>query len=291
MPPDEATHSALLITPAELEPRLADPALRLFDTTVLMTPRPGGYDVRSGRAEYEQAHIPGAAFMDLLTELSDTTHRLRFMLPPEEQFSAAAGRLGIGSGTEVVLYNSGPSWWSTRAYFMLRAFGFDAVQVLDGGLDRWRREDRPLESGVRCYPPAQFEVARRRPIFVDRDAVLQAVQTGDRLLMHALAPAVFRGEIAPYGRPGRIPGSVNLFAADLLCGEDRVFLSPPELRARFAAAGALGERPTIVYCGGGISATTNAFALLMLGRDDVQIYDASMSEWGTDPSLPMESDV
>lgn len=288
---DAATPSPLLITPEELERILDDSSLRVFDTTVLMTPRPGGYDVRSGRDDYEVAHIPGAAFMDLLGDLSDAAHRLRFMLPPEPQFTAAMSRLGIGPGTQVVLYNAGPSWWSTRAFFMLRAFGFDAVRVLDGGLDRWRREQRPLESGTRTYPPTQFVVRERRRVFVGREEVLRAVHTGERLLMHALAPAVFRGEVAPYGRPGRIPGSVNLFAADLLAGDDRVFLDPTELRSKFAAAGALGDRATITYCGGGISATTNAFALLMLGRDDVQIYDASMSEWGPDPTLPMESDV
>jgi thiosulfate/3-mercaptopyruvate sulfurtransferase len=108
------------------------------------------------------------------------------------------------------------------------------------------------------------------------------------VLMHALAPAVFRGDVAPYGRPGRIPGSVNLPATELL-DDARRFVDRATLTARFAAAGALGERPTIAYCGGGISATTNAFALLLLGRDDVQIYDASMNEWGPDPNLPMES--
>lgn len=281
----------LLIRPDELEPMLGDPQLRVFDTTVRMTPRDGGYDVQSGRADYERAHIPGAAFMDLLSALSDRGHRLRFMLPPERQFTAVMSTLGVGEGTRVVLYNSGPSWWSTRAFFMLRAFGFDDVRVLDGGLDRWRRERRPLESGSRSYPPTQFVVRERRPIFVGRDEVLRAVHDGDKVLMHALAPSVFRGEVAPYGRRGRIPGSVNVFAAELLGGEDHVFLNPAQLRARMAAAGALAERPTITYCGGGISATTNAFALLMLGRDDVQIYDASMSEWGPDPSLPMESDV
>ncbi len=287
----DTARSQWLISSAQLQSRLHEAQLRIFDTTVLMTPRAGGYDIRSGRADYEREHIPGAAFMDLLSELSDPAHHLRFMMPPEPRFTAAMSRLGVGPGTQVVLYNAGPSWWSTRAFFMLRAFGFDDVRVLDGGLDRWRREQRPLESGARSYPPTQFVVAARRPVFVGRDEVLRAVRTGDRLLMHALAPAVFRGEVAPYGRPGRIPGSVNVFAAELLTGEDHLFLSRAELEARLGAAGALAERPTITYCGGGISATTNAFALLMLGREDVQIYDASMSEWGPDPSLPMESDL
>lgn len=277
-----------LIDTATLQDMLRDPALRLFDTTVHLLPKPGGYEIRSGRSDYLAAHLPGAAFLDLLEEFADTTHRLRFMMPPREQLLAAAGRLGIGPDSRVVLYNSGPTWWSTRAFFMFRAVGFDAVQVLDGGLDRWRAEQRPLESGECHYPATTFEPGTTRAVFVDRAAVLDAVQRGDRVLMHALAPAVFRGEVAPYGRPGRIAGSINLPATELLA-DDRRFHDRDTLADRLANVGALANLPTITYCGGGISATTNAFALLLLGRDDVQIYDASMNEWGPDPALPMES--
>jgi thiosulfate/3-mercaptopyruvate sulfurtransferase len=281
------TLSPLLDT-ATLAAMLDDPALRVFDTTVHLAPKPGGYEVRSGFAVYAEAHIPGAGFLDLLTDFADTSHRLRFMMPPRAQLIAAAGRLGIGPQTRVVLYNSGPTWWATRAFFMFRAVGFDAVQVLDGGFDRWRTEGRPIESGERSYAPTQFEPGTTRAVFVDRDAVLAAVRSGDRVLMHALAANVFRGEVAPYGRPGRIAGSVNLPAAELL-GKDQRFLDRDALASRLDRVGALAERPTITYCGGGISATTNAFALLLLGREDVQIYDASMNEWGPDPALPMET--
>jgi thiosulfate/3-mercaptopyruvate sulfurtransferase len=277
-----------LIDTAALQDQLGDPQLRIFDTTVHLAPRPGGYEVRSGHEDYVAAHIPGAAFLDLLTEFADNAHSLRFMMPPRAQLIAAAGRIGIGPQTRVVLYNSGPTWWATRAFFMFRAVGFDAVQVLDGGFDRWRAQARPVESGERNYPPARFQPGTPRTVFVDRTDVLAAVRSGDRVLMHALAPAVFRGEIAPYGRPGRIAGSVNLPATELL-GDDRRFLEPAALAARLDSVGALADRPTITYCGGGISATTNAFALLLAGRDDVQIYDASMNEWGPDPSLPMET--
>jgi thiosulfate/3-mercaptopyruvate sulfurtransferase len=280
--------SSLLIDAADLQNMLGDPQLRIFDTTVHLAPRPGGYDVRSGYEDYVAAHIPGAGFLDLLTEFADTSHSLRFMMPPQAQLVAAAGRIGIGPKSRVVLYNSGPTWWATRAFFMFRAVGFDAVQVLDGGFDRWRAEARPVESGARSYPPTQFVPGTARSVFVGREAVLGAVRRGDRVLMHALAPSVFRGEIAPYGRPGRIAGSVNLPATELL-GDDRRFLEPVALAARLDTVGALADRPTITYCGGGISATTNAFALLLSGRDDVQIYDASMNEWGPDHTLPMEA--
>jgi len=279
----------MLISPEELQLSLAEPALRLFDTTVHMRPGPAGYEITSGRDSWQQSHIPGASFMDLLGDLSDQSHRLRFMMPPEEQIVRVLSALGIDRSSRVVLYNAGPTWWATRAFFMLRAVGFDRVQVLDGGLDRWRLEQRPLESGARSYAPSRFTVGERRPVFVDKAVVLAAMQTRDRHLMHALSPAVFSGEVVSYGRPGHIPGSVNLPATGLLDTATQTFLPRDELRKRMAAVGVLDEKPTITYCGGGISATTNAFALYLLGREDVQIYDASMTEWGPDPTLPMET--
>ncbi len=279
----------MLVSPAELQSMLADPALRLFDTTVHMRPGPAGLEISSGRASWLEAHIPGAGFMDLLTELADGKHRLRFMMPPEDQLVRVLSGLGIDRSTRVVLYNAGPTWWATRAFFMLRAVGFDAVRVLDGGLDRWRLESRPLESGERHYPPARFTIGDRRAVFADKTDVITAMRGRTRHLMHALSPAVFRGEVVSYGRPGHIPGSVNLFATTLLDPATQSFLPPEQLRQRLAASGVLDEKPTIAYCGGGISATTNAFALLLLGREDVQIYDASMTEWGPDPALPMET--
>ncbi|MFO1427846.1 MAG: sulfurtransferase [Steroidobacteraceae bacterium] len=291
MQPDDLSNPDILISTAELEQRLGDPALRLLDTTVLMSAKPGGgTEIRSGRAEYEAAHIPGAQFIDLITELSDRDDPRPFMMPPEPQFIAAMSRHGIGRGTWIVACNSGPTWWSTRLFFMLRAYGFDAVRVLDGGLDKWRAEGRPLTATASPAPAvAEFVPGTRRACFVDRHAVLGAVQRGGRRLVHALSPELFSGRAVGYGRPGRIPGSINVPGRELLDPATQAFLPPAALRARLEAAGLLQGPPAITYCGGGISATTPAFALLLLGRDDAAIYDASMSEWGRDPSLPMES--
>ncbi len=276
----------------ELQDLLDSPTLRLFDTTVNLRPRStgGGYDISSGRPGYEAAHLPGAAFIDVWQQLSDPDHALRFMLPPQALFVERMSNYGVGPGSRVVLYNAGPTWWATRVYFMLREFGFDAVQVLDGGLDKWKLEQRPLDATPASYPRAQFIAGPRRGLFVGKEAVLDAVERRDRHLVNALSPAVFSGRVVGYGRPGRIAGSVNLPAAELLDPVTQAFLPPERLRARLEARNLLDERGTIAYCGGGISATTNAFALQLLGRHDVQIYDASMNEWGPDPSLPMERD-
>lgn len=282
--------SPWLISTSELEQRLADPLLRVFDTHVFLTPRAsGGYEVQSGCDAWRQQHIPGASFIDVQEDLSDPAHKLRYMMPSQERFTAAMSRLGVGQQNQVVLYNRGATWWSTRVYFMLRSFGFDAVRVLDGGFDKWLLEGRPTQSGETWYPPAVFTAGIRRPFFVGRDEVLHAVQTGNAALVNALSPEVFAGKVVTYGRAGRIAGSCNVFAKELLDPTTQAFLPAETLREKLGAAGLLDGRPVIAYCGGGISATTDAFALLMLGKEDIAIYDASMNEWGPDDSLPMES--
>lgn len=281
-----------LITTEELERIIGRPELRVFDVTVHLTPRVGGgYVVESGRAQYEAGHVPGAGFIDVGAELSDPHHALRYMLPPAGLFAERMSAFGVGAQTRVVLYNSGPTWWATRVWFMLREFGFDAAQVLDGGLDKWRLEGRPLDTAPCRYPPAHFVTGTRRGLFVDKEIVLEAVERRDRHLVNALSPEVFSGRVAGYGRPGRIAGSVNLFAKDLLDPVTQAFLPPTLLRERLAARGLLDGRGVITYCGGGISATTDAFALHLLGHRDVAIYDASMNEWGPDDTLPMECDA
>lgn len=281
---------AWLVSTDELAQNLSNPRLRLFDTHVYLMPKPGGgYEVQSGQDSWRQSHIPGASFIDVQADLSDPDHRLRYMMPPDDFFVAAMSRLGVGAADQVVLYNRGATWWATRVFFMLRAHGFDAVRVLDGGFDKWQQEGRPLQSGATWYPPATFRSGPRRAIFVGKEAVLQAVRSGEQVLVNALAPEVFSGKISSYGRPGRIAGSCNLPARDLLDPVTQAFLPPEQLRAKLGAAGLLGDKPVISYCGGGISATTDAFALLLMGREDVTIYDASMNEWGPDPALPMET--
>jgi thiosulfate/3-mercaptopyruvate sulfurtransferase len=272
---------------------LDDPALRLFDATVnLIRPPEGGpYTVQSGRAEYEREHIPGAGFADLAGPLSDPDSPFHFTLPSAERFAAAAGRLGIGDGTHVVVYAQDTPMWATRLWWELRYFGFDAVSVLDGGLPAWKASGRALSDAAVEYPPATF-VAQPRPEWVARrDEIERIVEAEDppACLVNALTPPVFRGEgPSSYSRPGRIPGSVNAPWTALIDPDTNRFRPAPELRHALETAGALGERPVIAYCGGGISATVDLFALSLVGRDDARLYDGSLTEWTRDPALPLE---
>ena len=284
-------HPEFLIDTAVLEGQLGDPNLCVFDCTTILIPDPKTtYQAVPARADFEKGHIPGAQFIDLQADLSDKDHRLRFMLPAAEDFAAAMSRFGVGEGTRIVLYSTTTPQWATRVWWLLRVFGFDKAAVLDGGWQKWSREDRPVETGAaRPRPPGHFIVREQRPLMVGKEEVQQAIGDGAVCTLNALAPEQHAGTGGnTYGRPGRIKGSVNLPAAHLIDPATSAFLPAAELRRRFEGVGAFG-REVITYCGGGIAASADAFALVMLGHPDVKLYDASMSEWATDPTLPMET--
>ena len=284
-------HPELLIDTATLQRRLDEPGLRVLDCTMHLIPDPKTtYQVVPGRADFEKGHIPGAQFVDLQADLSDSAHRLRFMKPSAEAFAAAMGRFGVGEGTRVVCYSTTTPQWATRVWWLLRVFGFDDAAVLDGGFQKWRQEGRPVEIGpAKPRPPGHFVVREERPLMVGKDEVLQAIGDGAICTLNALSAEQHTGSGGnTYGRPGRIRGSVNLPAAHLIDTETNAFLPADELRRRFDRINAF-DKQVITYCGGGIAASADAFALVMLGHPNVRLYDASMSEWAVDPSLPMET--
>jgi thiosulfate/3-mercaptopyruvate sulfurtransferase len=284
---------APLVDVATLAENLENPALRLFDATVhlLRPPEGGPYTVRSGRETYEAEHIPGAAFADIPGELSDPVSPYPFTLPSGARFAEAAGRLGIGEGTHAVAYAQDSPMWATRLWWQLRFFGFDAVSVLDGGLPAWRAAGLPTDSTPREYPAAQFAGRPHPELLATRADVEAVVASGDGgvCLVNSLTPRVFRG-VGPtsYSRPGRIPGSINAPWPDLVDPDTNRFRPVAELERTLRDAGAMGEEPAILYCGGGISATVDFFALSLVGRERMRLYDGSLTEWSRDPSLPLE---
>ena len=176
--------------------------------------------------------------------------------------------------------------WATRLWWMLRSIGVDAA-VLDGGLAAWIEAGQPTEAGEVTLPPGTLTARPRPDLWADRDRVLAHVGDAAVCTVNALSPSVYRGDGGTnYGRPGHITGSVNVPYAALFADDAHRFADADAIRAAFDAVGAF-ERPVICYCGGGISATCDAFALVRLGHRDVAVYDGSMNEWVRDPSLPM----
>lgn len=284
------TRPELLIETDALEAELGAEDLRIIDCNVVMRPKEGGgYEIKSGREDYEAAHIPGAVFLDLLTELSDDHPTLRFMMPSADQFAEIVGKAGISNGHRVVVYSRGANFWATRLFLMFRAFGFDNCRVLNGAWDKWAAEQRPATSDAPNFGSAEFTASLKPGQIIGKDEVLAAVERKDTCLINALTPEVYSGENfnAAYGRPGHIAGSVNLYAYDLIDKADNTFVDAATMNEKFGAIGAFEKDKVITYCGGGISATTDSFALLLLGHEDVALYDGSMTEWGPDENLPM----
>lgn len=276
----------LLVETGWLARNLGNPKIKIVDCNVVMAIQPDGrYDIKKGIDDWKAAHIPGAVFIDLLEELAAPHPKLRFMMTPAEQFERVVSSKGISNQHRVILYSRGANYWATRLFLMFRAMGHDNVQVLNGGWDKWMAERRPVES-------ATFTAQVRPGQIINKDDVAAALGRADTCIINALHPDVHSGKkFSPaYGRPGRIPGSVNVYAMDLIDPNTKAFLPAEKLRQKFAATGALKKDRVITYCGGGISATTDSFALLLLGHKNVALYDGSMTDWGPDSAMPIETD-
>jgi thiosulfate/3-mercaptopyruvate sulfurtransferase len=284
-----------LISTAELAEILEQPKLRLFDCTTYLEPAPAGSDVPyiavPGRHTFEAGHIPGADFLDLQGEFSDQGTELKFMMPDVAQLAAAFGRHGISGDSEVVLYSIGTAMWATRFWWMLTSLGFENLAVLDGGLDKWKLENRALETGAaKGYAPATFTAKPKPGFFVDKRATLAATTERNTVVVNALGPQFHKGlEPSRYGRPGRVPGSCNVSAATLLDPQTKAFVPLADAEAKFKAQGITKDKRVVAYCGGGISATIDLFLLHRLGYQNLTLYDGSMGEWAKDASLPIET--
>ena len=284
-------HPEAIVSTAWLAANLGDPNLRIFDCTTYLlyetgTGRP--YTIKSGREDYDAGHIPGAGFLDLQGELSDRTGHFNFTMPAPDDLAARLAARGIGDGTRVVLYSRKTPQWATRVWWMMRAIGFDNAAILDGGIDAWMAEGRDIATAETRYAPATLSAKPRPGLFVGRDDMLAAIGDGGICSINALAPDLHSGANPRYGRPGRIPGSVNLPAASLFEAGSFKLKAPDQVAAAFAAVGADKGKRKLIYCGGGIAATLDAFLLYQLGHEDIAVYDASMNEWAKDESLPME---
>lgn len=272
-----------LVSAEWLASRLGDPELRIVDATVQIDPTAG---VESGRAEWEHGHIPGSAFADLLGDLSEPDPVVGFRMPSAARFAAVMGGLGVGDGTRVVVYDARENMWAARLWWMLRVFGFDDAAVLDGGWAAWTAMGGPTSTEPPSYPPTEFVARPRRGLIADKDEVLAAIDDDDVCILSALGRRQHRGEVNEYGRPGHIPGAANVSAYEVLDRDTQRYRSADQLRDKFTPA--FEKDRVITYCGGGIAASSDAFLLHLLGHPDVAVYDGSLMEWCSDPSLPLE---
>lgn len=264
-----------------------NPRLRIYDCSVAIKLTGDGFNAESGEPAWRRASIPGSGFMDLVSAFSDSLSPLGFTLPSAEALQEAYQQIGIGSNSQVVLYSATHVMWATRAWWMLHSCGHQQISVLDGGIEAWRKAGGKLTAGENQYPCGDFEVNLDESMWADQQQVLEAIGDETVCTVNALPSAIHTGAAAsPYGRNGHIAGSINVEYDSLL--RDGCFRNADDILAAIAASGLLKSPRTITYCGGGISATVDAFALKLVGRTDVQVYDGSLSEWAREEGLPME---
>ena len=273
-----------LVTTEWLAKQLDAPDLRVLDGSWHMPQLK-----RDPRAEFAQAHIPGAAFFDI-DAIADHGTNLPHMLPDAAAFASAAGALGVGSGDRVVVYDGRGVVSAARVWWTFRVFGHDAVAVLDGGLRKWCAEGRPVESGAASPTPRAFTATVRPELVRDLAAMRANVVGRTAQVLDARSAGRFAGtEPEPRAglRGGHIPGSLNL-PYDTLYREDGTLKAPDELRGAFQRAGLDLARPVVTTCGSGVTASVLALALYLIGRREVAVYDGSWSEWGGRPDTPIE---
>jgi thiosulfate/3-mercaptopyruvate sulfurtransferase len=283
---------AKLVQVLELVEELDDPSLLVLDATAYSRREIDGgpYVVESGRRTFEEHHIPGAVFADVPAALSDPDSPFRFTVPSPDYFARAIGALGVGDGVRVVVYAQEAAMWATRLWWLLRYFGFGDVRVLDGGLKAWAAAGLDVSSQAPVLRPRSFTAVNRPELLATKDDVIDILGGEPACLLNALPPNAFRGDgPGSYSRPGRIPGSVNVPSADLLDPDTGRFYEHARLESILHSV-ASSDSPIVAYCGGGISATVDVFALSLVGRDDVRLYDGSLTEWSADSTLPLVVD-
>ena len=242
---------------------------------------------RNGAEEYAAGHIPGAVFFDQ-DAIADHSSGLPHTIPSAEVFAQAAAKFGISETDTIVVYD-GPGFFSApRVWWLFRLFGARDVYVLDGGLDGWKREGRPLTSELSEPRTAVFNARFHAARVTTLEAMKSLVAGGRAQIADARGPGRFQGtEPEPRAgvRSGHMPGARNLPATTL--SENGRFKSLPELRKTIEAAGIDLAKPVVTSCGSGVTAAIITLALTSLGHSDNTLYDGSWTEWGGQSDTPV----
>lgn len=290
--------SSFLVETTWLAAHLDDPHLRIVDMRgyVRTTEHNGVQEAVyvGARSEYEQAHIPGAIYIDWTSDIVAPDDPVEAQIASPARFAEVMGRLGIGDEHLVVAYDAHPaSQFATRLWWALNYYGHEQVVVLNGGLRKWQHENLPLAAAIPVYPPATFRPRGRPALRATAEEVLSLLGNPGVALVDARDRGQYTGAIVRKhgqepGRPGHIPGALNIPREEVIDPANGTFRSNEELAQVFSQAHLSPEQRVIAYCNGGVAATTVLFSLAMLGYPNVTNYDGSWNEWGARQDLPAE---
>ena len=282
-------HSPTFVSASWLEDHLDDPDVAIVDVRAGFRPRPPGpSDFFSMRSDYERAHIPGAHYLHMVDDLSDPAGSFPFAALAARNVHDLLGSMGLSNDQTLVLYGANVHVVTHRCWWSLRQAGANDVRLLDGTYDHWLQDGRPVTDEVPDKSPCTFTATEIPQWIANKESVAAAVDDPAVGLVNALSREQFEGEGQHYGRPGRIPGSVNVPAMAVIDEATGALRTRSELETVFRNAGADGFERLITYCGGGIAASTAFLALEVLGYDNVSLYDGSLLEWTKDPQAPLE---
>lgn len=275
--------SPFIVSAEWLENNLGTPGLSIVDGSWYLESHG-----RNAFIEYEAGHIPGAVFFDQ-DKIADTSSGLPHTLPVPEEFARFVGSMGISNEDTIIVYD-GPGFFSApRIWWMFRLMGAEKVFVLDGGMDGWKKEGRPVTSEKTKIAPCAFHVSYHGEWVVPLQEMRDIVHKKSMQIADARGPGRFSGE-EPEPREGmksgHMPGARNV-PQSLLSHEGR-FLSLPQLREVFLKAGIDPEKPVVTSCGSGVTAAVVTLALESLGNQQTRLYDGSWSEWGALPETAVE---
>jgi thiosulfate/3-mercaptopyruvate sulfurtransferase len=273
---------AQLISPQQLAERQKTAGLVILDCRFALE------DPDYGRCSYAEGHIDGAQYADLERHLSGPVIKGvtgRHPLPAADTFAEQLRAWGVSADTDVVLYDDGPSAYAARAWWLLAWLGKrDGVFILDGGLKAWHSDGFPLSLDAPVIEPGTFVGTPDNQLLLDAEHLQKRLGQPGLTLIDARAQARFRGEVEPIDPiAGHIPGA-QCAAFNENLGSDGRFLPADQLKQRFAEQ-LQGRSPEelVAYCGSGVTACHNLFALSLAGYPLGKLYAGSWSEWITDP--------
>jgi thiosulfate/3-mercaptopyruvate sulfurtransferase len=270
----------LLATPEWLAENIARPGFQVLDARW----RPDG----SGRRVYAAGHIPGATYLDWRTDLveADDDSELLLLAGPQV-VTAAMGRAGLGNGMIGVIYDDTGNAYSCRAWWTLRVYGFDSVRILMGGLEAWTALGQATSSAFEMRPPTTFTPRMESRLRLSAAEVHDLLESPNVQLLDARTPSEFAGHAGTTRRLGHIPGAANVPAAATTEPRTGRFRPAEDLWALLRRANVNARRRLICYDSTGIGACKLAFALSLIGHQDVAVYDGGWAEWGDRLDLPI----